>query len=150
MRCHFDINNFEYTVDGNTKRYSRSFCVNGGTCKEVKGNGRHVGCDCREGWTGEHCEENSLQDQPQTNYDTHKELSSSSPTTTNTTFTIMNPPNKPQMHIYGALIFVLTLLLVSMTVYYQNRRNMRRKYELQKRVLAVTSDLEMEDDLDFI
>lgn len=34
-----------------------SYCANGGGCKDtIIAGEEHVGCDCREEWTGEHCE----------------------------------------------------------------------------------------------
>jgi len=40
-----------------SKTGGKSFCTNHGTCRGEVGEGQdHVGCDCKEGWTGDYCE----------------------------------------------------------------------------------------------
>jgi hypothetical protein len=51
------------TGEGETINKSTSFCTNFGVCKDKKGKSKyHAGCECPEGWTGNHCEiaENAL------------------------------------------------------------------------------------------
>eukprot|EP00567_Pseudictyota_dubia_P003415 CAMPEP_0197434992 /NCGR_PEP_ID=MMETSP1175-20131217/2650_1 /TAXON_ID=1003142 /ORGANISM="Triceratium dubium, Strain CCMP147" /LENGTH=565 /DNA_ID=CAMNT_0042963901 /DNA_START=144 /DNA_END=1841 /DNA_ORIENTATION=+ len=58
LACQHQSGVFCNPDEGNRK--DMAFCVNSGTCWED--GEQHLGCDCKDGWTGQHCEFHSQHD----------------------------------------------------------------------------------------
>jgi hypothetical protein len=101
-----------------------SFCINGGTCKDVvTGNGNHVSsCHCPSDYTGSHCE---ISKKPSATTSKKQKTAASSTTS--------GPSSRPHRNIF-VTIFVFfvcffTIIAVSLTllIWYGNRNRIPRK-----------------------